>query len=418
MSKLSLLLFVILFSFSVFAQSSLLDFGSSNVSGQSIIQAPMAPVVFLNQAPNAVNGLFADESCALCPTLQQSIADNFSATIANSTTGITELVIWGGYYPENIPNTTDDFTILIHSDAAGSPGAVLDTRSGLQAASRVSTGVVLFGCNEYMFTFDFSASPIMVPSSGTYWLELFNNSTQSGNFFWETGNLDGTHGVLGSAWFTTTPATQWNLDGATDLSAQINGFDDITPVELVSFAATATGNDVNLNWATATESNNQGFEIQRSVNGVDFEKIGYVQGRGTTTETQFYSYMDKGLEYGSYSYRLKQIDFDGTFEYSNSIEANVNAPREFTLNQNYPNPFNPNTKISFGLAADSKVSLRVFDVLGQEVLTLLNSNLAAGIHEVNFDAGSLNSGVYVYRIEAAGVDGTNFVDVKKMILNK
>ena len=121
---------------------------------------------------------------------------------------------------------------------------------------------------------------------------------------------------------------------------------------------------------------------------------------------------------GSYSYRLKQVDFDGTFEYSDVVEVDVPAPAVFALDQNYPNPFNPSTKIAFRLAVDSKVSLKVFNVLGQEVATLVNTNLVAGSHNVNFDASSLNSGVYLYRIEATGIDGTNFVDVKKMILTK
>ena len=415
MPKFISVLFIVLFSFSVFAQTSLSDFGSPDVFGTSLIQAPMAPVVFLDQAPNQVNGLFADASCALCPTLQQSIADNFNATITNAVTGITELVIWGGYFPENIPNTTDNFTIILHSNSGGVPGAVLDSRTGLQATSRVTTGIVLFGVNEYMFTFNFNP-PIMVPSTGMYWFEIFNNSTQSGNFFWETGNLDVTHGTVGSTWFTTTPATQWNSDPATDLSLKVNGDNNI-PVELASFTAVADNGIVELSWITATETNNQGFEVQRSAGG-EFEAIAFVDGKGTTTEVQTYSYIDRGVTAGSYSYRLKQIDLDGTFEYSNVIEVDVINPAEFVLNQNYPNPFNPSTMISFRLAVDSKVSMTVFNVLGQEVASLINGSLVAGSHQVTFDASSLNSGVYMYRIEATGVDGSNFVDVKKMILTK
>ena len=115
---------------------------------------------------------------------------------------------------------------------------------------------------------------------------------------------------------------------------------------------------------------------------------------------------------------MKQIDFDGKFEYSNVVEVDVSSPAVYALEQNYPNPFNPSTKIAFRLAVDSKVSLKVFDVLGQEVATLVNANLGVGAHNVDFDASSLNSGVYLYRIEATGIDGTNFVDVKKMILTK
>jgi hypothetical protein len=412
-------LFLAVFSLSVFAQTSLMDFGPSLVSGTSIIQAPMAPVVFLNQAPNTVNGLFADASCALCPTTQQTVADNFSATIGNSTTGITELVIWGGYYPEDIPNTTDNFTILIHSDAAGSPGAVIWSQSGLQAASRVQTGVVIFNTHEYKFTFDFSAAPIMLPpGTATFWLELFNNSTQSGNFYWETGNVDGTHGIAGSGWYTTTPGTSWNLDPATDLSAQINGNDNIVPVELVSFTAEAIGTIVNLNWVTATEANNAGFEIQRSSDGTSFVTIAFVKGHGTTTETQHYTYSEKSVNIGSFTYRLKQIDLNGSFSFSNEVEVDVLAPAQFSLDQNYPNPFNPSTQIAFSLAVDSKVSMKIFNILGQEVANLVNGNIAAGSHTATFNASQLNSGVYMYRLEATGVDGRNFVDIKKMILTK
>ena len=191
----------------------------------------------------------------------------------------------------------------------------------------------------------------------------------------------------------------------------------VIPVELTSFTALADYGVVELQWITATETNNQGFEVQRSAGG-EFETIAFVEGHGTTTETQVYTYTDKSVNIGSYSYRLKQIDFSGTFEYSSVVEVDVPAPAVFALDQNYPNPFNPSTMISFRLAVDSKVSLKVFDVLGQEVVTLVNANMAAGGHNVSFDASSLNSGVYLYKIEATGIDGTNFVDVKKMILTK
>jgi hypothetical protein len=194
-------------------------------------------------------------------------------------------------------------------------------------------------------------------------------------------------------------------------------YEYIVPVELTSFTAKASDNSVELSWITATETNNQGFEVQRS-NGGEFEPIAFVNGNGTTTEVHAYSYTDRNLKDGSYSYRLKQVDFDGTFEYSNVAEVNVAAPAVYSLEQNYPNPFNPSTKINFRLAVDSKVSLKVFDVLGQEVATLLNGNFVAGSHTVNFNASSINSGVYMYRIEATGIDGSNFTSVKKMILTK
>ena len=600
-----------------FAQSTLSEFGSADVSGTSNYEPSDAPVVFLDQAPNQVNGLMADSTCSICGTGQQSVAENFNVTTAGPTVGITEIVIWGGYYPENIPNTTDDFTIIISQDAAGVPGAVVDARYNLQATSRVSTGVVLFGVNEYEFTFDYSASPVILNTAGVYHIEIYNNSVESGNFFWETGNLDGTNGIAGSSWTTTCPGVTWNSDPLTDLSIQINGDDDIggttggvllisenttgadsvetwlnalgetytrltntaalalptsdwlmydcafyiglvssgdqidsctaymngggnllvcdndqgfsynstpflldylmalyqtdsgsdgiitgldmmtgltldisldpwpddflpnvgaygtgvpiflaptattyagmrgdggffrsellawdpqyggdyatnievirrsidwladgiIPVELTSFSASVNKKTVELDWATATELNNRGFDIERN-SGNGFEKIGFVPGFGTTTEPRSYSFKDEGLSAGTYEYRLKQIDFEGTFAYSVIIEAEVIVPNVYAMAQNYPNPFNPSTKINFSLAVDSKVSLKIFDVLGQEIITLVNEDLSAGTYNYDFNATNINSGVYFYKIEAVGVNGAKFIDIKKMMLLK
>jgi hypothetical protein len=210
-----------------------------------------------------------------------------------------------------------------------------------------------------------------------------------------------------------------NFDGhaSTNRPYLVINYDYIVPVELTSFTAKADENQVELSWITATETNNQGFEVQRS-NGGEFEAIAFVQGHGTTTEVHAYSFIDNNVNAGIYTYRLKQVDFDGRIEYSNVIEANVPVPAVFGLEQNYPNPFNPSTSINFKLAVDSKVSLKVFDILGQEIATLVNGNFVAGSHTATFNASQLNSGVYMYRLEATGVDGRNFVDIKKMILTK
>ena len=189
------------------------------------------------------------------------------------------------------------------------------------------------------------------------------------------------------------------------------------PVELTSFSANVSNSNVSLSWSTASETNNSGFQIERS-NGSEYVSLGFIAGHGTTTDIQNYSYVDQNVNAGKYTYRLKQVDFNGKFEYSNAVEVEVLGVKEFTLGQNYPNPFNPSTTINFSLAVDSKVSLKIFDVLGQEVATLLNGQLAAGNHPVSFDASSLNSGVYFYRIDASGVDGQKFSSTKKMILTK
>ncbi|MBK7869086.1 MAG: T9SS type A sorting domain-containing protein [Ignavibacteriales bacterium] len=149
-----------------------------------------------------------------------------------------------------------------------------------------------------------------------------------------------------------------------------------------------------------------------------FEKVGYVGGNGTTTQAKEYAFIDAGLASGKYSYRLKQVDFDGTSEYSNAIEVDVNVPSEYSLTQNFPNPFNPSTSIQFALKSDAKVTLRLFDALGQEVRTILNDNYATGNYKIDFNATGLNSGVYFYTIDASGVDGSKFTATKKMILMK
>lgn len=192
----------------------------------------------------------------------------------------------------------------------------------------------------------------------------------------------------------------------------------IIPVELTSFTADINGNIVTLNWETATETNNSGFSIERKSSVSEYQTIGFVPGFGTTTESKSYSYSDDNVQPGNYIYRLRQIDYNGTYEYSPAVEVEVYAPSEFTLNQNYPNPFNPSTKINFSLAADSKVTLTIFNLIGEKVAELINGNLSAGTHEVIFDAANLQSGVYFYKLHAVGNDGSDFTSVKKMILTK
>ena len=185
------------------------------------------------------------------------------------------------------------------------------------------------------------------------------------------------------------------------------------PVELTSFTANAVKDGVELKWNTSTETNNQGFNIERMNSVGVFENIGYVAGFGTTTEPKSYSYIDSKLETGNYTYRLKQIDFDGAYEYSNEVNVVVELPTEYSLDQNYPNPFNPSTTIKYSIAEDGFVKLAIYNMLGEEVTTLVNATQKAGKYEVNFNASNLASGVYVYRIESA-----NFNAVKKLMLMK
>jgi hypothetical protein len=186
------------------------------------------------------------------------------------------------------------------------------------------------------------------------------------------------------------------------------------PVELASFTAVTNRNNVTLNWATSKETNNQGFDVERTLVGANsWAKVGTVTGNGTTTETRSYTFTER-VTTGNYSYRLKQIDFNGNFEYHNlSSEVNVGVPSEFAISQNYPNPFNPSTKIDYDIATDGNVSVVLFDMSGREVAKLVNDFKTAGYYTVNFNASNLSSGMYFYRISA-----NNFSQTKKMVLVK
>jgi photosystem II stability/assembly factor-like uncharacterized protein len=185
------------------------------------------------------------------------------------------------------------------------------------------------------------------------------------------------------------------------------------PVELTSFIATANGKEVILNWTTATEINNQGFEIERSEDNISFNNIGFVPGFGTTTEPKSYSYSDQSVNSGTNYYRLKQIDFDGSYEYSDVVEIDYRGFNSYLLEQNYPNPFNPTTTIGFGLQDKSNVKITILNAIGEEVAIVLNEERESGFHQVEFNAANLPSGVYFYQLRAG-----DFVETKKMILLK
>jgi len=189
----------------------------------------------------------------------------------------------------------------------------------------------------------------------------------------------------------------------------------IVPVEFISFNAEVDENKIKLLWETATEINNSGFVVERSADNKSFERIGFIEGKGTTSEKQEYTFVDAGISgKGKLYYRLKQVDHDGTETYSDVIEVDYAAiPRVFSLSQNYPNPFNPMTTIEFGLPKEVKVSLKVYDALGSEVETIVNEKMEPGYYKYQWNASSLASGVYFYRLTAG-----NFVSTKKLLLLK
>ena len=216
-------------------------------------------------------------------------------------------------------------------------------------------------------------------------------------------------------------------------SALWNDYDDLyfdttpLPVELVSFNANLIEDKVELNWNTATEVNNYGFEIQRQVLSIEsgvgsngeWEKIGFVKGNGNSNSPKDYSFTDNPLGGTTFKYRLKQIDFDGQYKYSDEVEVELEISKSFSVAQNYPNPFNPSTTIKFSLPEESRVSAVIYNILGEEVKQLVASELSPGKYEFNWNASNNASGMYLLKVTAVSADGQNkYSKITKMILVK
>ncbi|MDY0081914.1 MAG: T9SS type A sorting domain-containing protein [Ignavibacteriaceae bacterium] len=208
-----------------------------------------------------------------------------------------------------------------------------------------------------------------------------------------------------------------NLDGKEILQGTKVALNELAPlpVELTLFTAAASAGKVNLNWTTATEINNLGFEIERSYNEENFVSVGFVKGNGTTTDPKSYSFIDNidlnGTE--KIYYRLKQVDYNGSVNYSDVVSVVMEVPIEFALGQNYPNPFNPSTKINYSVPQSGLVSIVIYDLTGQEAATVVNEIKQPGNYEIEFNASGLSSGVYFYKMTANG-----FSQIKKMSIIK
>jgi len=245
----------------------------------------------------------------------------------------------------------------------------------------------------------------------TFWVTDVNGTiayTTDGGTTWSTGKK-----VIGNTIFSVSVFgdRMWMTgNGGTIIKGYSN---PNVPVELASFAAAINGQNVVLNWKTATELNNKGFQIEKKLNGSNWTDLTFVKGNGTTSTENSYSYVDKNAGSGTISYRLKQIDFDGSYEYSDEVLVEMLAPTSFELSQNYPNPFNPATVISYRIPYTTMVELTIYNILGREVSTLVNEIQETGIYNVSFDASKLSSGVYFYELKAG-----NFNAKKKMVLIK
>ena len=233
---------------------------------------------------------------------------------------------------------------------------------------------------------------------GTLWTEEVLPSLGSTNGIQHMQFVNGTLGFAGG------------------LAGTVMKYSVPVPVELTSFTANTTMGIITLNWRTATEINNRGFEIQRKADDNNWVVIAFKNGNGTTTNTNSYSFTDNisSLNANKLSYRLNQVDFNGQSQFSPVVLVDNIIPVNYSVSQNFPNPFNPSTIIKYQLPQNSFVNLRIYNSLGQEAATLVNGMVNAGTYEVQFNASNLSSGVYYYVIKA----GNNFVQTKKMIFIK
>ena len=309
--------------------------------------------------------------------------------------------------------TTDDFdnsVNLVCTDIDRSPNTTNGITGNVQNSYCVLKAYVTPGTFSVNITFtlpegSISESDRSTPSN----LKLYRRDS----------NADGDWSLVVSA--SSATATTATFNGISSFSQFIIASSSSPmPVELTSFTADINGRNVLLNWQTATEVNNYGFEIERTPLSPPFgqrgetggfEKIAFVQGHGNSNSPKSYSFTDSPTGGAAFKYRLKQIDFDGQFEYSDVVDVTIDVPLKSVLMQNYPNPFNPLTTINYQLSTNSRVTLKIYDVLGREVETLVNKVESAGNYSVAFDGRSLASGIYFYSISAG-----SFNAMKKFVL--
>ena len=306
-----------------------------------------------------------------------------------------------------------------------------DNQNGILVGTRCET---MSGWGDIFRTTDGGTSWVLAFENEFYSFFFTSTASSDSNYFWVSG-FDFYRGNV--ILFSSDNGLNWAsqidsglyynslndicfINSTTGWAVGDNGFilhttNSGVPIVLTSFTATSNSNEVILNWSTATETNNRGFEILRFTQNDNsgWQTIGFVPGFGTTTKPKSYRYTDSKVSTEKYTYRLKQIDFDGSYEYSMEVEVEVSVPLKFSLEQNYPNPFNPNTQISYQLPVNCGVKLKVLDILGSEVAVLVNEYKIVGKYDVEFNASSLSSGVYFYQLKAG-----NYIDTKKMMLIK
>ncbi|MCL5030774.1 MAG: T9SS type A sorting domain-containing protein [Bacteroidetes bacterium] len=334
------------------------------------------------------------------------------------------------------------FVVTNHNSSIYTINVQINTNSGTNG---LGTSTIIFNFDSTALTFpstpvngtdytflnfsggNYSPATITRPTANQIWLNIELLNTNNGTLVTKspgwidvatiTFNIINHSGSSNLTWQNTN--SNWAIFDANNSTIWTNGtFTNLNtsplPVELTSFAANINNNKVELNWQTATEVNNYGFEIQRAKksDNLMWEKIGFVEGNGTSNSPKSYRFDDNNPLQSNLVYRLKQLDINGDYKYSKEIEINL-TPKDYVLFQNYPNPFNPSTTIKFSLPNRSFVNIKVYDITGREVAILFDGAKEAGTYSIDFNASNLSSGTYFYRISAG-----NFVQVRKMLLLK
>ncbi len=341
------------------------------------------------------------------------------------------------YNPNNTVVDIDGYRIK----DTGSESHTINNGSALNIPAK---GFIVLGVNSNSesngeLTIDYQFNSFTLGNDADEIILLFSDGiTEIDRVFYDENNFPDPTGAslyltnftldnnVGLNWAVSTVREGTYTGTSTDFgSPGALGTEAALPVELTSFSASSQNNSVILSWETATEVNNYGFEVERQIltrqpDNSNWSKVGFIEGNGNSSSPKQYSHVDNNLNSGSYSYRLKQIDFDGMFEFSKVISVQINSPVKYELSQNFPNPFNPSTVIEYSIPNNDYVSLKVYDILGNEVANLVNENKEAGTYKVNFDASnlpgansSLTSGIYFYSIKTS-----SFNQVRKMMLVK
>lgn len=358
-----------------------------------------------------------------------TLADYKNYVTPRDTFAVTEKVPFQSYAAPVNPRINTGMPTQANAGALPIAGLTTDYYGNFRNANTPDIGAEEF-TNEVN-----APSNLAATSNNPFYVQLTwtDNSGNEEGFYLERKNGDSTsvnaYSVIKTLIAGATSVRDSSIQGSTSYTYRIKAFNGqissaysnqaqvvtIVPVELTSFTVTADKNNVNLAWSTATETNSNQFIVERKVTGGEWTEAGTVKAAGTSTTTKTYSFSEKNLTAGKYSYRLRQVDFDGSTQTFDAVEVEVGIPTAFDLSQNYPNPFNPTTRINFAIPAPSNVTLEVFDISGQKIATLVSGFMNAGYHFVDMDAVKygMSSGTYIYKIQA-----DKFSSVKKMILVK